>query len=115
MSKNIISEDKTTNPNIIQIVFSPIITLWEMAKSKGEVESEELNLESSDKTERLLAESQESINERVNRYGSSSSKAQRSEMMKKVAVKVQKKNLAKESQQESQQVNRVEERDQDQR
>ena len=111
MSKNIISEDKTTNPNIIQIVFSPIITLWEMAKSKGEVEAEELNLESSDKTERLLAESQESINERVNRYGSSSSKAQRSEMMKKVAVKVEKKNLAK----ESQQVNRVEERDQDQR
>ena len=111
MSKNIISEDKTTNPNIIQIVFSPIITLWEMAKSKGEVEAEELNLESSDKTERLLAESQESINERVNRYGSSSSKAQRSEMMKKVAVKVEKKNLAK----KSHQVNRVEERDQDQR
>ena len=111
MSKNIISEDKTTNPNIIQIVFSPIIALWKMANSEGEVEAKELNLESSDKTERLLAESQESINERVNRYGSSSSKAQRSEMMKKVAVKVQKKNLAK----ESQQVNRVEERDQDQR
>ncbi len=111
MSKNIISEDKTTNPNIIQIVFSPIIALWKMANSEGEVEAEELNLESSDKTERLLAESQESINERVNRYGSSSSKAQRSEMMKKVAVEVQKKNLAK----KSQQVNRVEERDQDQR
>ena len=111
MSKKITSEDKTTNPNIIQIVFSPIIALWKMANSEGEVEAEELNLESSDKTERLLAESQESINERVNRYGSSSSKAQRSEMMKKVAVKVQKKNLAK----ESQQVNRVEERDQDQR
>ena len=56
--------------SFMQIVFSPILSLWSMAKSKEDIIDEiDLNPDSSDKKEAYLAKSREKIDEDVNNYG----------------------------------------------
>ena len=74
-----------------EIVFSPFLSLWSMAKSKEDVNTDlDLDLNSPDKVEAILAESQKEIDTKVSKYGGSG-KVQRQEMLNQ--TKVDKKDL----------------------
>ena len=66
--KNVVDGD--VKLSYIEIAFSPILSLWSMAKSKEDIIDEiDLNPDSSDKKEAYLAKSREKIDEDVNNYG----------------------------------------------
>ena len=66
--------DGEVKQKFTEIIFAPFITLWSMVKTENEVADDEkkLDLNSSNKTEKELAESLESVNDKVNaKYGKS--------------------------------------------
>ena len=82
-----------TSLSFREIVFSPIFALWRMANGKEDVDTDlDLDLNSTNKLEAVLAKSQQEIDTKVDNYGGSG-KAQRRETLK--AVKVDPKDLAK--------------------
>ena len=74
------------------ILLSPFIVLVKMAKSGPDVDTElGLNVNSSDKTEAVLAESLENVDKKVENFGNSGKSQKRSEVIE--AVKVEQKEL----------------------
>ena len=70
MSKT--NTDGEVKQEFTEIIFAPFITLWSMVKTENEVADDEkkLDLNSSNKTEKELAESLESVDDKVNaKYG----------------------------------------------
>lgn len=64
------SLDRDTKLSITEIIFSPILALWNMASSNEDIPDEiELNPNSSDRTEAYLANSQKEVDEEVKKYG----------------------------------------------
>ena len=69
-----------------QILFSPFISLKNMVTSKSDVDGDvELNPNSNDKQEAMLAKSYEKVNDEVQNYGSAS-RAKRNEILEKTKV-----------------------------
>ena len=63
------SIDEDVKLSFMQIVLSPILALWSMANNGEDITEEiELNPNSQDSTEAYLANNQEGIDERVERY-----------------------------------------------
>ena len=80
-----------TSLSFAEIVFAPIFALWGMANGKEDVDTDlDLDLNSTNKLEAVLAKSQQEIDTKVDNYGGSS-KAKRRETLK--AVKVEKNDL----------------------
>ena len=74
------------------ILLSPFSVLAKMAKSGPDVDTElGLDVNSSDKTEAVLAESLENVDKKVENFGNSGKSQKRSEVIK--AVKVEQKEL----------------------
>ena len=68
------------------ILLSPFMSIWNMAKSEEDVSDDiELNPNSSDKIEAVLANNQNEIDKKVETFGGHS-KAQRKEMLNKTKV-----------------------------
>ena len=96
--------DREVKLSFGQILASPFTAFWGMVTSKNDIEPEvELSIDSTDKTEKELAESSKSIDSKVDAYGNSgkgkSGKAQRRETLE--SVKVEKKDLVKPQQAKS--------------
>ena len=98
--------DREVKLSFWQILASPLVSIKNMVTSENDIEDVELSVDSTDATEKVLAESSRTIDSKVDAYGNSG-KAQRRETLK--AIKVDKKDLAK-----PQQVKKVE-KGQDQR
>ena len=82
-----------TSLSFREIVFSPIFALWRMANGKEDVDTDlDLDLNSTNKLEAVLAKSQQEIDTKVDNYGGSG-KAQRRETLKD-NVKLNPKDLA---------------------
>ena len=72
--------------NLIQIISSPLLVLWSMANNGEDITEEiELNPNSQNKTEAYLANNQEGIDERVERY-STRGKAKEQIRIERIAV-----------------------------
>ena len=85
--------DREVKLSFWQILASPFVSIKNMVTSENDIEPDvELSVDSTDATEKALAESSRTIDSKVDAYGNSG-KAQRSETLK--AVKVEKKDLTK--------------------
>ena len=84
--------DREVKLSFWQILVSPFVSIKNMVTSENDIEDVELSVDSTDATEKVLAESSRTIDSKVDAYGNSG-KAQRRETLK--AVKVDKKDLAK--------------------
>ena len=92
--------------SFLDILLSPFTSIWNMAKSKDDIGDEiELNPNSDNKIEAVLADSQKEIDKKVEAHGGQS-KTQRSEMLKqtKVDAKTLKDNASKKAPVEKEQV-----------
>lgn len=66
----------------MQIIFSPLLALWNMASSEPDITDEiELNPNSSDRTEAYLASNQDKVDEMVEKY------ATRGKAKKQIGIK----------------------------
>ena len=84
MSKT--NTDGEVKLSFAEIIFSPILSLWNMAKSTDEVEDDiALNPNSMDKLEAYLAKNQDEIVDEVNKYGNNIKRA-RQEMLNHTKV-----------------------------
>ena len=85
--------DREVKLSFWQILASPFVSIKNMVTSENDIEPDvELSVDSTDATEKALAESSRTIDSKVDAYGNSG-KAQRRETLK--AVKVEKKDLTK--------------------